>query len=360
MGNIAREILVPDSGVLRVTFLYVGQGDSTLFTIPDGDGFRFLLIDTNIDKKNGGINVKSMMKDLLEDDENLVFLNSHPHNDHLIGIKEIHEEVTINEIWHSGHKPAVGNDDAYKEMLDVIKDIGSENEYVLFGTNDLNKIRKSDKTSEVIKKLGDIDYQVLSPAKYVQDEIDKETAEQRRKRIHERCGVIRISYGAETVRYIMMTGDSDKIAWKEHITDYHKEALSSDVLDGAHHGSRTYFKNDEEDEDVYEEHIEKISPKHVVISAPKQNESKHGHPHDDAIKLYEKHVDSDNIYHLGKNRECVIVDISSDGSLEIKFDQELVKTYGFDDSDDGNDNSNKSIPPYISSRTSRLDDKPMG
>lgn len=358
VSNKAKEILIPDEGVLRVSFLYVGQGDSTLLTIPDGDKFRYLLIDTNIDKINGGIDITSLMKDLIDEGDNLVFLNGHPHNDHLAGIKELHDEVGISEVWHSGHKPGQGNDDAYKKMLEVIKDIGSDNEFVLFGTNGSNKIRKSDKTTEIYKKLGDIDYQILSPAKYVHDEVDGETLKERRKRIHERCGVIKVSYG-EQVKSIMMTGDSDKTAWKDHITDYHKDNLSSDILDGSHHGSRSFFKNSEDDLEVFESHIENINPEHLIISAPKQNESRHDHPHDDALKLYKKHVHSDNIYHLGENRECVIVDISKDGSIEIKFDQELVTTYGFDDSNDGNEDS-KGTAFYVGSRTSRLDNKPMG
>ena len=42
MSNKAQEILIPPEGVFRVTFLYVGQGDSTLLTIPDGENFVFL------------------------------------------------------------------------------------------------------------------------------------------------------------------------------------------------------------------------------------------------------------------------------------------------------------------------------
>ena len=128
----------------------------------------------------------------------------------------------------------------------------------------------------------------------------------------------------------------------------------------SHHGSRTFFKNDEKDEEVYEEHIEEIAPDHLIISAPKQSESPHKHPHDDALELYMNHVDEDNIYHLGKNRECVIVDISSDGKMEIKFDKDLVKEYGFD-SDDGNGEDKKeSTVVFPGTRTSRIDDQPMG
>ena len=170
MSDKAQEILIPNMGVLRVTFLYVGQGDATLLTIPDGDSFIYTLIDTNNDKNNGGIDLTKLLKDLLGDTDELTFINTHPHSDHLKGLKGIHEEVTIKEIWHSGHKPGKDHDDAYQEMKGVINAIGTANEYVLFGTNDHNKIRKSDKEAEVEKKLGDIDYVVMSPAEYVQDE----------------------------------------------------------------------------------------------------------------------------------------------------------------------------------------------
>lgn len=358
MSNTAQDILIPDNGTLRVAFLYAGQGDATLFIIPDGQNFKYALMDTNNDKKNGGIDVKKLLNDLLSDNEELVFINTHPHSDHIIGLKEIHEEVGVDEVWHSGHKPGKNHDDAYNEMKEVIDDIGEENEFILFGTNDLNKLREHDKETEVEKKLGDIDFQVLSPAEFVFEDVDGEDAETRYNRIHESCAVVRFTYGEEP-KHIMMTGDSDKTAWKEHITDYHKEVLGTDVLSGSHHGSRTFFKDSEEDEDVYEDHIEEMEPDHVVISAPKQEESKHDHPHDDAIEIYEEHTDKDNIYHLGKNRECVIVDITSDGDIEVKLDQELVNEYGFDNEDE-DESKNNATKAFVGSRTSRIDDKPMG
>lgn len=98
----------------------------------------------------------------------------------------------------------------------------------------------------------------------------------------------------------------------------------------------------------------------MVISAPKQEDSPHGHPHDDAIELYKKHVDEVNILHLGANLESVIVDIDADGNIEVKTDKELVEEYGKseDDNDDNNNEFYKSI--YVGSQTSRLDNKPMG
>lgn len=356
MSNLAKDTLIPNTGIFRTVFLYVGQGDSTLFIIPDGSNFRYAIMDINNDKKNGGIDVKKLLKDLLDDNDELVFINTHPHNDHLKGVKDIHDEVGITEVWHSGHKPGKDNYEAYQEMLDVIKNIGDENEYVLFGTNDENKIRENDKETEVEKKLGDIDFIVLSPAEYVQDDVDGEDARGRYNRIHERCAVMKFIYGGNEAKSVLMTGDSNKKAWKEHITDYHEDNLPCDVLSVSHHGSRTFFKEKEDDEDVYETHIKKMKPDHLIVSAPKQSESKHNHPHNDAMDLYKEYVDEVNIYHLGKNRECVIVDISSNGILEVKCDQDLVAEYGFDD--DGGKSEN--ALPFIGSRTTRIDRKPMG
>ena len=61
----------------------------------------------------------------------------------------------------------------------------------------------------------------------------------------------------------------------------------ADVLVSSHHGSRTFFKEDKDD-DPYEEAIEAVAPDYTLISAGKDND--HGHPHDDALKLYREHT----------------------------------------------------------------------
>lgn len=356
MSNTAKDIITPvQAGVFRTIFLYVGQGDATLHVIPDGTSYRYVLVDTNKDEKAGGIDIAKMLNDLLDDGLD-VFINTHPHKDHLNGISEIHKQTPIGEVWHSGHVPGKDDDTAYQEMRDVIKSIGGKNEYFLFGTNSPNKIRENKEQEEgIIKKLGDIDYIVLSPAQYVAEDVDDEDADGRRKKIHERCGVIKFYYGNPTTN-ILITGDSDKKAWKEHITDYHKEKLPSEMLRSSHHGSRSFFKEDSDDNDIYEKHIENISPSYIVVSAPKKSESRHKHPHDDAMKLYEKHLkEKDNLLHLGKNRECVIMDILSDGTSDVRLDKDLVKVYGFES---GKSNSNGSGPAIITTTT--IDRKPSG
>jgi beta-lactamase superfamily II metal-dependent hydrolase len=364
--TVAEKILKPtQAGIFRTVFLYTGQGESTLLVIPTGPAvtdYKYVLVDSDRDKEPNEIDLVDMFKDLFKTSGKLeIFINTHPHNDHIGGIKDVYDEIGFTEVWHSNHKPGGEHKKKYKDFQYVLDKVGKKNEYFLLGSNSQNKIRKSD-DSEIIKKLGEIDYQVLSPAEYLCEDIEDADADERNKRIHEQCGVIKFTYGKDA-KSIMITGDSDKEAWKEHITDYHKDNLPSYVLSASHHGSRTFFKDDEDDEDVYEKHIENIKPTYLIISAPKQKDSPHDHPHDDAMDLYKKHVEKDNILHLGKNYESVIVDIDSDGNIEVKIDKELVEEYGKgnDDNDDGDDNSGRNFSSiYIGSQTSRIDKKPMG
>lgn len=362
--TVAERIIKPTkAGVFRTVFLYTGQGESTLLVVPNGktkDDYMYVLLDSDRDKEPKEIDLIEMFKDLFKTNGELsIFINSHPHNDHIGGIREVYDEIGFKEVWHSNHKPGGEHKKKYEDFQYVLDKVGKKNEYFLKGSNDLNKIRNSD-DDDVIKKLGDIDYQVLSPAEYLCEDIDDEGADERNKRIHEQCGVVKFTYGSEA-KSIMMTGDSDKEAWKEHITEYHKKNLPADVLSASHHGSRTFFKTSEDDEDVYEDHIENINPQHVIVSAPRQEDSKFGHPHNDATELYKKHLENeDNFLHLGKNYESVIVDIDSNGFIEVKLDTELIETYGKgnDDNDDGGTKKGEKVNILI--QTSKIDNKPMG
>lgn len=364
--TVAEKIIKPTkAGIFRTIFLYTGQGESTLLVIPTGPtvkDYMYLLVDCDRDNEPNEIDLVEMLKDLFKTSGKLFgFINTHPHNDHIGGIKEVYDEVGFSEVWHSNHQPGGEHKKKYKDFVYVLKKVGKNNEYFLLGSNDLNKIRKSDDT-EIIKKLGLINYQVLSPAEYLCEDIEDEDADERNKRIHEQCGVIKFTYGKDA-KSILITGDSDKEAWKEHITDYHKDNLPAYVLSASHHGSRTFFKDGEEYKDIYETHIENIQPTYLIISAPKQKDSPHGHPHNDAMKLYKKHVDEDGIFHLGSGPYSVIVDIDENGNIELNTDEELIETYGKGNEDGGNkeeEDNDKYKNIYVGSQTTRLDKKPMG
>lgn len=329
------DIFNPPKGTFRTVFLYVEQGDATLMMIPDGEQHKFVLIDSN--KSENGIDIPSLLKGKISNGE-LVFINTHPHKDHLKGIDEIHKAITIGEIWHSGHLPHKDNREDYDKMKEIISKIGDKNEYYLRGSREENVVHTDkEETSKVEKKIGDVDFQVFSPAKYVCEEIDGEAPETRRKQIHEQCGVIKFTYKNKS---ILITGDSDKKAWAENITPYYNDLLTANVLSASHHGSRSFFKENEEDEKPFKEHIEKINPEYLVISAPK--DSKFDHPHDDAMEIYREYITEEGIFNLGEKEQSLMIDIDSDGILTTEW---------VDSSEEkGSDNNNKtavsSFPSY--------------
>jgi competence protein ComEC len=359
MPTIAQEILTPpQSNMMRAVFLYVAQGDATLFFIPSGGGHITMLIDSNQGRKHGGINLVDLLQDLFEgqDDSSLdYFVNTHPHLDHAGGLDEIEDAIEIDNVWHSGHDPGKNHCEAYNALQRLRKkvtDKGGEDR-TLTGT----------RATEI---LGNAVYNVLAPAQHVQDEIAEEDAETRYRRIHEHCAVLRIGYGFPIPTFVLITGDSDKCAWKEHITEYHGEGdenrIKSQVLSASHHGSRTFFKDNEDDPEPYARHMDLIEPEYLMISAPLQEESCHGHPHDDAMELYKKYIRDDAIFHTGDGRLSFICDINSDGSFFITDDGgQLAEKYGFppdgEDGGGGKDARSTSTGPYI---ISQVDRKPMG
>jgi len=299
------DIFKPQIGTFRTIFLFVGQGDATLMIIPNGESHKYVLVDSNKDEKNNGIDIAEFFKDKIPSEE-LIFINTHPHNDHVRGADKI--KHLIGEVWETGFEPSKEHDDAKKILDDLTTE---KNTYYLRGTNKINTLSE-DGTEEGKEpyKIGDVDYQVLSPASYVANEVNGDD-----NKIHEQSGVIKFIYKGKS---ILMTGDSDKKAWQEHITSYYGEYLKSDVLSASHHGSRSFFKDGEDDKNPFTDHIKKINPTYLVISAPKKSD--HDHPHDDALKIYKKYLREENIYNLGEKEQSLIMDIDALGKIKIGWE----------------------------------------
>lgn len=327
--NVARDILYPtDPNILvRVAFLYVGQGASAVVFVADGDVYRVLLVDINLDRKAGGIDVPRMMKDLLEGKPLTAFVNTHPHDDHICGVKELSDAMDIEEVWHSDHKPSKKYGSKHGELLDLIakveKDHGKKNVQILRG-------------SRTAAKYDEAQCHVLAPADYVRDDVNDEDPETRRARIHEQCAVIK--FGKDD-NWIIIVGDADKCAFENWITKYHKDRLGAFCLAASHHGSRSFFVNKEGDDPCMDA-LEAIDPTYVVVSAPTQYQSQHGHPHDDAMEIYEEHVGKENVLHMGEDHKTIYFDIYKDGGVSgIQDDNgDLAAEYGLDD-DEGDDGS---------------------
>lgn len=323
--NVARDTIWPNNAniLVRTVILNVGQGSSSVVFIADRGSYLVLLVDTNKDAKSGAINVPAMMKDLLDGDSLYAFVNTHPHDDHICDVKELSDAITIKNVWHSGHIPSKKHGSKFqdlKTLIDKVKRAGGE-ERILQG-------------SRAQVQIGDAKYHALSPAEYVTDEVNEEEADVRYRRIHEQCAVIKFGDGRT---WHMNPGDADWVAFSEHITRYHKERLGAYVLAASHHGSRTFFR-ETEDEDPYMDGLDAINPTYVVVSAPAQEDSRFEHPHDDAMELYEEKVGAENVFHTGKDGFSFIFDIYKDGSISAPQDDagKLTETYKHGD-EDGDD-----------------------
>lgn len=326
--NTAKDILWPEDTnvVLRACFLYVGQGSSIALLVRDGKEYHTLLIDSNLDKTRDGIDVAAFIKDLVSDGKLHAYVNTHPHDDHLRGVKEVRSAVTVENVWHSGHKPSKEHGNYYSDLQSLIKDVKKRN-----GEDAVVEFLGSRSAT----KLFDAEYHCLAPAMHVNDDVNDEEADKRYARIHENCAVLRFgTKRGERESWVLITGDADLTAFKEHITDYHKDRLASVVLDASHHGSRSFFMAKEGDA-PYLDALKAIDPSYVVISAPKAKDSPHDHPHDDAVKLYTDHVGKGNVFHTGKNSESFYVDIFADGTASgiLSDDGKLAEAYPLQDDD---------------------------
>ena len=68
-------LLNPPVGTLRVIFLYVGQGDSTLLIVPDGNSHQYIMVDCNSSDIKGTIKLSEYLKNI--GDNKLIFKESY-------------------------------------------------------------------------------------------------------------------------------------------------------------------------------------------------------------------------------------------------------------------------------------------
>lgn len=347
-----------DPDTMRVIFLYVGQGESTLVLMPDGTGGHLsMLIDCNRGVAQKGMDLSKLLGDVLPTNDAGtpvldVFANTHPHSDHLGGLGDIRERIEVGAVWHSGHKPGAAHEGPYGELNKLIKEVegrGGE-ERKLIG-------------SKTAIPWGAGEIHVLSPAEYIVEEIEEGSADDRYARIHDQCAVLRISYGTgDQKTRVLITGDSDKKAWMR-ITEYHGKPndnrVKANVLSASHHGSYTFFKDSQDDANPYEDHLKAISPDRIVISAPDQKDSKHNHPDDDALRRYQNAVGTKSVHHMGSRGWSFVVDAYADGTHSILEDRgDLAREFALDDDGGDDDNDGGGTPakrkaPAVVSRVER-------
>ena len=229
----------PVSGEMVVEFLDVGQGDAALVQLPSG---KRVLID------GGSRSVGDDLVDALEArgiQQVDLLIGSHPHEDHIGGLKAVLETIAVRAYGDSGYDHGTRTQENLLEALD---------------THQINA-----RLLHAGQMIGDpsADISVLAPPSEGLDGTESDA--------NNNSVVLSIAFGS---RVFLFTGDmeDDERAWLMASG----QDLRADVLKVAHHGSHN---------GTDESFLQAVAPKVAVISCATDN--RYGHPHDETLDLLE-------------------------------------------------------------------------
>lgn len=291
--------------------LEVGEGLMILIVFPNN---TTMLYDCNILDDTEEIILEYLEKNIPfkydyennSDSQSIdIFVNSHRDEDHLRGLSKINKRFCIKSIWDSGETGATTLSNSYQYYMNLRREIRrkyGENAVIIpnpsltpirqLGTASVFCFNSSLDFSEDIKTFTEQAYLKLIESSYLKEA----------KIQHTNSIVLSIKYAG---RSILLPGDSDWKAWKEKIIPNFANTglLDSEVLIASHHGSRSFFTdenvNDTIDpeanpETTYIESLEYIKPTITIISCGEYQTTHH--PNKDALKLYKKHTSYDQVY----------------------------------------------------------------
>lgn len=329
---------------LEVTFVDVGHGDATLIKLP---GKRYMLIDV-YRCPGEGIDLFKLLDDVLPDGDDGrkrldILAITHAHDDHITGIGDLYDRYQVIELWLPQHGKKLAAARNYEDFERVEEEHPDEQTRWPRGSRSI---------WTTLGDEGEVSVRCFSPPGYIdpQEEIDEEEA---RRIVHENCMVLKLTYAGYSV---MVTGDSNKACW-ERVVGYYEgrtddvgvEVLEAQSLPASHHGSRTFVKEGKDDE-PYLEALELMEPEHVVISVGP--DSKHEHPHEDMLEIYEEAVEADNVLQTGEVG-TVRLEVEADGLARLITEEgpDYEQDYGWDDDGGGRGGGagggkrRRSVPP---------------
>lgn len=247
---------------MYVHFLDVGQGDSTLVELPNGE---VMLIDAG--EKNIGIVVKNYLDNLgIKKIDYLI--GTHPHTDHIGGLAYIIDSFEIGNIYMP---KAISTSKTYENLLETIKN------------NNLS-VTVAREGVVIIDKEG-LKVEVISPVKDSYSSLNNYSV------------VLKICYGENVFLFM---GDAEELVEKEIKGD-----ISADVIKVGHHGSITSSS---------EEFIRRVKPNYAIISVGDNN--KYDHPNDEVLKRYELY--GAKIYRTDINGNIIIKSRGENVDVEVE------------------------------------------
>ncbi len=251
-----------NNDLLKVHYLDVGQGDSIFIELPNNET---MLIDAAESYQSE--NIINYLKNLNYQKIDYV-IGTHPHTDHIGGLKDIINTFEIGKIYMP---KVVSTTKTYESLLMAIKDKNLKINTAKAGTS--------------IIDIDTLKINILAPNNSTYTELNNYSV------------VTKITYG--TTKFLFM-GDAEKLSENEI-----KEDVTADVIKIGHHGSNTSSSID---------FIKKVNAKYGIISVGLKN--KYNLPKEETITNWEK--SGTKIYLTSTNGT---IRASSDGT-NIKIESE--------------------------------------
>lgn len=251
-----------NNDLLKVHYLDVGQGDSIFIELPNN---KTMLIDAAESYQSE--NIINYLKNLNYKKIDYV-IGTHPHTDHIGGLKDIINTFEIGKIYMP---KVVSTTKTYESLLMAIKDKNLKINTAKAGTSIID--------TDALK------INILAPTNSTYTELNNYSV------------VTKITYG--TTKFLFM-GDAEKLSENEI-----KEDVTADVIKIGHHGSNTSSSID---------FIKKVNAKYGIISVGLNN--KYNLPKEETITNWEN--SGTKIYLTSTNGNITAI---SDGT-NIKIESE--------------------------------------
>lgn len=261
-----------DDGKLQLHMIDVGQADSFLLRIPDGENVKNILIDAGAPNTTRPTTVTDYLSSLGIKELDLLVL-THPHYDHIGVAKSVIDSVTVRQVM------IPDCDYSSKTWINILETIEKKNIEVIF--------------PEVgqVMDMGEAKMKILAPSEKMLSG----------KEANDYSIVARVTYGETS---FMFTGDAESDSEAEILKAFSKSDLKCNVLKVGHHGSSTSSS---------QAFLNAVSPEIALISCGKGND--YGHPHKETMqKLGDMGI---NIFRTDETGTVILV---SDGKTVSRLE----------------------------------------
>lgn len=241
-GNVVQNV----EGEAKIWYLDVGQADSMLLQLPNGDEWDYVLIDAGTGQTEEAL-VSWLQEQGVTDIAAVIA--THPHEDHIGGMDAVLEAIPVESLYMPEVKESLTpTTRCYEQMLDAAE---AQQVQAVKGQSGVTVYEEDGVKLELVGP---------EPQKEYDD-------------LNEYSLVAKLTVGEKS---FLFTGDSSEQAEADMIEA--GEDLKADVLKIGHHGSSTA---------TTEAFLQAVNPQVAVISCGKDNS--YGHPHEETMqRLQEK------------------------------------------------------------------------